>query len=148
MRARVAGLAARRSIRAHAARISSFHGMSGFTRRWSFPVPHMRPAAAFVRLERVGCRPRSAKPSSTTNAVVRDGCVAANSAVSRTRRRSEEDRFAAPEVVEHRGDAVGPLLQGRQRVRCDRIGRSGARLVEEDEPTERCHRFDPPLKGR
>ncbi len=36
----------------------------------------------------------------------------------------EEDRFAAPEIVEHRGDAVGPLLQGRQRARRDGIGRS------------------------
>ena len=60
----------------------------------------------------------------------------------------EEDRFATSEIVEHRGDAVGPLLQGRQRARRDGIGRSGARLVEEDEPTERCHRLDPPLKGR
>ena len=60
----------------------------------------------------------------------------------------EEDRFAAPEIVEHRGDAVGPLLQGRQRARRDGIGRSRARLVEEDQPTERCHRLDPPLKGR
>jgi hypothetical protein len=34
----------------------------------------------------------------------------------------EDDRFAAPEVVEHRGDAVGPLLQGRHRARRDRIG--------------------------
>jgi hypothetical protein len=53
----------------------------------------------------------------------------------------EEDRFATPEVVEHRGDAVGPLLQGRQRARRDGIGRSRARLVEVDEPTERCHRL-------
>ena len=30
----------------------------------------------------------------------------------------------------------------------DRIGRSRARLVEEDQSTERCHRLDPPLKGR
>ena len=60
----------------------------------------------------------------------------------------EEDRFATPEIVEHRGDAVGPLLQGRQRARRDGIGRSRARLVEEDQPTERCHRLDPPLKGR
>ena len=60
----------------------------------------------------------------------------------------EEDRFATPEVVEHRGDAVGPLLQGRQRARRDGIGRSRARLVEEDEPTKRRHRLDPPLKGR
>ena len=60
----------------------------------------------------------------------------------------EEDRFATPEIVEHRGDAVGPLLQGRQRARRDGIRRSGARLVEEDEPTERCHRLDPPLNRR
>ena len=60
----------------------------------------------------------------------------------------DEDRFATPEIVEHRGDAVGPLLQGRQRARRDGIGRSRARLVEEDEPTERCHRLDPPLNGR
>ena len=60
----------------------------------------------------------------------------------------DEDRFAAPEVVQHGGDAVGPLLQRRQRARRHRIGRSRARLVEEDEPTERCHRLDPPLSGR
>jgi hypothetical protein len=60
----------------------------------------------------------------------------------------EEDRFAAPEIVKHRGDAVGPLLQGRQRARRDGIRRSGARLVEEDQPTERCHRLDPPLHRR
>ena len=34
----------------------------------------------------------------------------------------EEDRFTTPEIVEHRGDAVGPLLQGRQRARPDGIG--------------------------
>jgi hypothetical protein len=60
----------------------------------------------------------------------------------------DEDRFATPEIVQHRGDAVGPLLQGRQRARCDGIGRSRARLVEDDEPTERCHRLDPPLDER
>ena len=60
----------------------------------------------------------------------------------------EEDRFAAPEVVEHRGDAVGPLLQGRQCARRDGVGRSGAGLVENDEPTERCHRLDPALNRR
>ena len=91
----------------------------------------------------------SAKPSSTTSAVARDGCVAANkrrlceSAVD-----CEEDGFTAAEIVKHRGDAVGPLLQGRERARCDRIGRSRARLVEEDQSTERCHRLDPPLKRR
>ena len=62
--------------------------------------------------------------------------------------RCDEYRFATPEGVEHRGDAVGPLLQGRQRPGRDGIGCSRARLVEVDEPTERCYRFDPPLKGR
>jgi hypothetical protein len=57
----------------------------------------------------------------------------------------EDDRFATPEIVKHRGDAVGPLLQGRHRARRDGIGRTGARLVEEDEQTERCHRLDPTL---
>ena len=37
--------------------------------------------------------------------------------------RRDDNRFATPEVVEHRGDAVGPLLQGRQRARRDRIRR-------------------------
>jgi hypothetical protein len=46
------------------------------------------------------------------------------------------------------GVNVGPLLQGRQRTRRDRIGRSRARLIEEDESAERCHRFDPSLNGR
>src|SRR5258705_10602218 len=40
------------------------------------------------------------------------------------------------------------MLQGWQRARCKWIGHSCARLVEEDEPTERCHRLDPPLKRR
>ena len=62
--------------------------------------------------------------------------------------RRDENRFATPEIVKHRGDAVGPLLQGRQRARRDGIGGSRARLVEEDQPTERRHRLDPPLNGR
>ena len=62
------------------------------------------------------------------------------------RAKREEDRFATPEIVEHRGDAVGPLLQRRQRARRDGIGRSRARLVEEDQPTERRHRLDPTLE--
>ena len=57
----------------------------------------------------------------------------------------EENCFIAPEIVEHRADAVGPLLQGWQRVRCDGIGCSRSRLVKEDESTERCHRLDPTL---
>jgi hypothetical protein len=60
----------------------------------------------------------------------------------------DDNRFAAPEIVEHCGDAVGPLLQGRQRTRCKGIGHSRAGLVEEDEPTERRHRLDPPLQQR
>jgi hypothetical protein len=58
----------------------------------------------------------------------------------------EEDRFTTREIVQHCGDAVGPLLQGRQRARRDGIRRSGARLVEENQSTERCHRLDPPSK--
>ncbi len=60
----------------------------------------------------------------------------------------EENRFSALEVVEHRGDAVGPLLHVRQRVRGDRVGCARARLVEEDQSTERCHRLEPALKRR
>jgi hypothetical protein len=60
----------------------------------------------------------------------------------------DQDRFATPEIIQYRGDAVGPLLQGRQRARRDGIGRTASRLVEEDEPTERRHRLEPPLNGR
>jgi len=60
----------------------------------------------------------------------------------------EKDRFATSEIVEHGGDAVGPLLQGWQCARRDGIGCAGARLVEEDEPAERGHRLAPALKGR
>src|ERR1700759_3355944 len=60
----------------------------------------------------------------------------------------EEDRFIAAEIVEHRGDAVCPWLQRWQRAWRDGIGSTRARLVEEDQPTERCHRLDPPLSGR
>ena len=48
MRAKVPGLAARRSIRAHVARISSFHGMSGFQTCCNSPVPHMAAMAARI----------------------------------------------------------------------------------------------------
>jgi hypothetical protein len=40
-KATAVGLAARRSIRAQLALISSFHGMSGFIRCCNSPVPHM-----------------------------------------------------------------------------------------------------------
>ena len=48
----------------------------------------------------------------------------------------EQDPFATLEIVEHSGDAVGPLLQRRQRTARDGAGRSRAWLVEEDESTE------------
>jgi hypothetical protein len=60
----------------------------------------------------------------------------------------EEDGLTAAQIIEHRGDAVGPLLQGRKRARRDEIGRTRARLVEENEPPQRRHRLDPPLSGR
>ena len=62
--------------------------------------------------------------------------------------RRDQYRFTTPEFVEHGGDAVGPLFQRRQRPRRDGIGGSRARLVEEDESPQRCHRLDPPLKRR
>jgi hypothetical protein len=77
--ATVRGLAARRSSRAHAARISSFHGMSGLTTCWYSPVPHTSTMAASTP-PRSGMLDGSALPSSTSSAAVRDGCVAANSA--------------------------------------------------------------------
>jgi hypothetical protein len=57
-------------------------------------------------------------------------------------------RFATPEIVQHGCDAVGPLLHVRHFVRRNGVGRTGARLVEEDQSTERCHRLDPTLNGR
>ena len=44
-----------------------------------------------------------------------------------------EDCFATLEIVQHCGNAVGPLLQCRQRGPPDGIGRSRARLVEKDQ---------------
>ena len=153
MRATVPGLAARRSCRAHAARISSFHGMSGFIACCNSPVPHIGDHGG-DELPR-GRAHRCVQPSDPRSPRARPArwCgtdVSPRTAPpSRTRRRlASEDRFAAPEIVQHCGDAVGPLLQGRQRARRDGIGHSRARLVEEDQPTERCHRLDPPLKGR
>ena len=148
----VRGLADRRSCRAHVARISSFHGMSGLIACWNSPVPHMATMAAEIssRWARFSRRSASgmAYPSSTTSAAVRDGCVAANSAAVANAPSTRRGPLRAPEIVEHRGDAVGPLLQGRHRARLHRIGSSTARLVEKDEPTERCHRLNPPLNGR
>ena len=150
MRATVPGLAARRSCRAHAARISSFHGMSGLISMLELS----RPPHGDHRSEN-SSPTESVRVARICVAFEHDqrGCAGRMCCREQRRRREcavdrEENRFSAPEIVKHRGDAVGPLLQGRQRARRDGIGRSRARLVEEDEPTERCHRLDPPLKGR
>src|SRR6185295_4475953 len=58
---------------------------------------------------------------------------------------SEEDCLTAAQIIEHRRDAVGPLLQGRKRTRLDGIGRARTWLVKEDETTQRRHRLNPPL---
>ena len=42
------------------------------------------------------------------------------------------------EIVEHLRDAVGPLFYGRWFARRDWFRRSRARLVEEDQPTEKA----------
>ena len=111
MRATVPGLAARRSIRAHVARISSFHGMSGFKRRWNSPVPHMA-----KRLPRVSPRAFSKR---ICIALQRDqrGCAGRMCRWEQRRRQCadvrKENRFAAPEIVEYRGDAV---------AHCSRVG--------------------------
>jgi hypothetical protein len=80
----VAGLAARRSCRAHVDRISSFHGISGLSTCSSAPVPQTRSMSSknfSVETPSARSPDRCAKPSSTTSAVVRDGCVAANNAL-------------------------------------------------------------------
>ena len=114
------------------------------------PVPHAATNAsrslASLQTPLPYADPRS--PRATTSAVVRDGCVAANSAACRQRAvDSQGGLLRCSEIVEHRRDAVGPLLQGRQRARRDGIGRAGAWLVEEDQPTKRRHRLDPPLRS-
>ena len=74
-------------------------------------MPHMATASSDVERPK-----RSASgfawPSSTTSAVAR-GRMCRGEHRSRRQRAPgarEEDRFATPEIVEHRGDAVGPLL--------------------------------------
>src|SRR4051812_35741916 len=49
----------------------------------------------------------------------------------------DKDRVTNSEIVEYRGYAVSPLLQGGQCRWCDRIGRSCAGLIEEDHSTQR-----------
>jgi hypothetical protein len=58
---------------------------------------------------------------------------------------SDENRFAAAEIVEYRGDAVTPLLQGGHRIRSDGIRCAGADLIDEDQPADRRHCLDPAL---
>lgn len=78
----VPGLAERRSCRAHAARISSFHGISGLSACCIAPVPQVASVAALTSSDVAVWVP--VKPSSTTSAVARDGCVAAKSAACAT----------------------------------------------------------------
>ena len=123
--------------------------MSGLTRCCISRVPHMRSTQRGFPLEPSGVPPagprnRRARPARWCGTDV----SLRTAPLSRTRRSTRRGRFAAPEVVEHRGDAVGPLLQGRQRARRDGIGGSRARLVEEDISTERRHRLEPTLNGR
>ena len=115
MRATVPGLAARRSTRAHVARISSFHGMSGLSACWYSPVPHMAAMAAVISS---GLRSPGAFSDRIRIDLERDQRGGARRMCCGEQRRcreragaGNEDRFAAPEIVEHRGDAVGPLLQ-------------------------------------
>jgi hypothetical protein len=51
-------------------------------------------------------------------------------------RERDENRLATGEFVEHHGDAVGPLLQGRHRSRSEGIRCAGSWLVEEDQPAQ------------
>jgi hypothetical protein len=67
---------------------------------------------------------------------------------SKRSRDSDENRLAAAEIVEYRGDAVGPLLQGGHRIRRDGIRCSGAWLIQEDQSAERRHCLDPTLQRR
>jgi hypothetical protein len=76
----VLGLAAKRSCRAQVARISSFHGMSGYKTCWNSPVPQLATMAAMkssglnpsVRsLEAIARGRRSANPRSARSAFPR-----------------------------------------------------------------------------
>ncbi len=113
------------------------------------PVPHVAAMAATTSVEPLGAviAARVALEHDQRGCAGRMCCREQRRCRERPVHR-DEDRFATPEIVQHRGDAVGPLLQRRQRARRDGIGRSRARLVEEDQPAERCHRLDPPSKGR
>ena len=82
MSAAVPGLAARRSISRHAARISSFHGMSGLrlvmeVRRFLAYATHR---GHRLVLGHCAALPDLLRNESATNAAVRDGCVGANNA--------------------------------------------------------------------
>jgi hypothetical protein len=86
------------------------------------------------------CAPRSS--NSSPDPITRSRSVLDTSTSFGLARRTAS---RLPRSSNNRGDAVGPLLQSRQRARRDRIGGSRARLIEEDQPTERCHRLDPTL---
>ncbi len=152
MRATVRGLAARRSYRAHAARISSFHGMSGLsTCSILARAPHgdhgsddffgmdpsvrsaiglACPPARRARWCETDVLPRTAPPSRTRR-------CSARSTASRLPRSSSTAVMLSAHCSKV-GSAPGSTGSDAPR----------ARLVEEDQPTERCHRLDPPLKRR
>ena len=148
MSARVRGLAASRSIRAHVARISSFQGMSGLIRCFELPgPPHGSHRIDGFLVEPFGAS-RRVRVALEHNQCGRPGrmCRREQRPCRQRAVDSDENSFTSSEIVEHRGDAVGPLLQRRQRARRDGVGGSRARLVEEDESPQRCHRLDPPCR--
>lgn len=101
----------------------------------------------FVSNHRAVCRTCGAVEHNKRGSAGRMRCREQRGCRERARIR-DKSCFAASESVEHGGDAVGPLLQGRQRAGRDGIGASRSRLVEKDQPTKRCHRFYPPLNRR
>ena len=115
----VAGLAARRSCRAHAARISSFHGMSGLSACCISPVPHVATRGSLDILGRCSMGAREALEHDQRGGAGRM-CCGKKRRLCKSAIDCEEDGFTAAEIVKHRRDAVGPLLQRRERARRDR----------------------------
>ena len=107
----IAGLAAMRSYRAQVARISSFHGMSGFNKCAGSPVPQRGAISALVSRARstvVGIR-----VALDRNQCGRAGwmcCREQRTGRKRVEQAAQDDRLTASEIVQHRCDAVGPLL--------------------------------------
>ena len=100
---------------------------------------------AFVELTGVEVKDADGKKVDKTyeDAIIQNGTAQVITTVE-----GDENCFATSEVVEHCGDAVGPLLQGRRCGGSDGVGCSRPRLIEEDQSPYRGHRLDPALKGR